>query len=322
MCQPLASHWGNHVVTMLEWTVACSMYLAMPVTNAFLSSKLVLKFGWKEKENHHMEVGITGLVSCSVQHPPGRAVRTVGAQCRAAGQAEGALPRGPRWTVHPPASPGLPSWPRTKHKAPALWGRARQSLQGGVLRVLLPCAFSLGSWGWQRHLRQSLGPGISLGPHQQGSHNTAAACRGIGHKGQHTCQGFLPPSHLRAIILEGSLRGSDNPFTELGAGRSSSRTTSVLRRQAQPRWATVLPTDDAFQEGPPSGVHTLRMKMHKVSALTPRIQDSLQGPIRWGPMAMERKEGEGYWQRTESLNSVTATQKHRKADGLNLIHLC
>ena len=39
-------------------------------------------------------------------------------------------------------------------------------------------------------------------------------------------------------------------------------------------------------------------------------------------MATERKEGEGYWQRTESLNSVTATQKHRKAEGLNLIHLC
>lgn len=32
-------------ITMLEWTVACSMYLAIPVTNAFLSSKLVLKFG-------------------------------------------------------------------------------------------------------------------------------------------------------------------------------------------------------------------------------------------------------------------------------------
>lgn len=30
---------------MLEWTVACSMYLAMPVTNAFRSSKLVLKLG-------------------------------------------------------------------------------------------------------------------------------------------------------------------------------------------------------------------------------------------------------------------------------------
>lgn len=28
---------------MLEWTVACSMYLAMPVTNAFLSSKFVSK---------------------------------------------------------------------------------------------------------------------------------------------------------------------------------------------------------------------------------------------------------------------------------------
>lgn len=34
-------------LTMLEWTVACSMYLAMPVTKAFRSSKLVLKLGWK-----------------------------------------------------------------------------------------------------------------------------------------------------------------------------------------------------------------------------------------------------------------------------------
>lgn len=43
------SHRGNQRntdgITMLEWTVACSMYLAIPVTNAFLSSKLVLKFG-------------------------------------------------------------------------------------------------------------------------------------------------------------------------------------------------------------------------------------------------------------------------------------
>lgn len=30
-------------LTMLEWTVACSMYLAMPVTNAFRSSKFVSK---------------------------------------------------------------------------------------------------------------------------------------------------------------------------------------------------------------------------------------------------------------------------------------
>lgn len=35
---------------MLEWTVACSMYLAMPVTNALRSSKLVLKFGCRRKE--------------------------------------------------------------------------------------------------------------------------------------------------------------------------------------------------------------------------------------------------------------------------------
>lgn len=36
---------GRGGITMLEWTVACSMYLAMPVTNAFLSSKFVLKLG-------------------------------------------------------------------------------------------------------------------------------------------------------------------------------------------------------------------------------------------------------------------------------------
>lgn len=41
----------------------------------------------------------------------------VGAQCRAAGQAEAALPGGPHWTVHPPVSLGPPSWPKTKHKA-------------------------------------------------------------------------------------------------------------------------------------------------------------------------------------------------------------
>lgn len=40
----------EHLLTMLEWTVACSMYLAMPVTNAFLSSKLVLKFGCRETQ--------------------------------------------------------------------------------------------------------------------------------------------------------------------------------------------------------------------------------------------------------------------------------
>lgn len=41
--------------TMLEWTVACSMYLAMPVTNAFRSSKLVLKLGCRRKENVNTE---------------------------------------------------------------------------------------------------------------------------------------------------------------------------------------------------------------------------------------------------------------------------
>jgi hypothetical protein len=42
--QEACPHVGvGHRLTMLEWTVACSMYLAMPVTNAFLSSKLVSK---------------------------------------------------------------------------------------------------------------------------------------------------------------------------------------------------------------------------------------------------------------------------------------
>lgn len=51
---------------MLEWTVACSMYLAMPVTNAFRSSKLVLKLGCgkmltqniKCKDIRYMQVNI------------------------------------------------------------------------------------------------------------------------------------------------------------------------------------------------------------------------------------------------------------------------
>lgn len=33
-------------LTMLECTVACSMYLAMPVTKAFLSSKFVSKLAY------------------------------------------------------------------------------------------------------------------------------------------------------------------------------------------------------------------------------------------------------------------------------------
>lgn len=34
-------------LTMLECTVACSMYLAMPVTKAFLSSKFVSKLAYR-----------------------------------------------------------------------------------------------------------------------------------------------------------------------------------------------------------------------------------------------------------------------------------
>lgn len=40
---------GSQWLTMLEWTVACSMYLAMPVTNAFLSSKFVSKFAYRNE---------------------------------------------------------------------------------------------------------------------------------------------------------------------------------------------------------------------------------------------------------------------------------
>lgn len=48
---------SEYLLTMLEWTVACSMYLAMPVTKAFLSSKLVLKFGCKESKMQNLILG-------------------------------------------------------------------------------------------------------------------------------------------------------------------------------------------------------------------------------------------------------------------------
>lgn len=113
---------------MPEWTVACSMYLAIPVTNAFLSSKLVLKFGCKEEKDHQVEIRMSGgqrhrgLLVATGTHPPGRAGRMVGARCMAAGQAEAALPGGPRWTAHPPVSLVPPSWRRTQHEATcAVW---------------------------------------------------------------------------------------------------------------------------------------------------------------------------------------------------------
>ena len=40
--------WGPRRLTMLECTVACSMYLAMPVTKAFLSSKFVSKLACRD----------------------------------------------------------------------------------------------------------------------------------------------------------------------------------------------------------------------------------------------------------------------------------
>lgn len=59
----LKSHWEfifpnqsrQREGTMLEWTVACSMYLAMPVTNAFRSSKLVLKLGFWKQTNKNVK---------------------------------------------------------------------------------------------------------------------------------------------------------------------------------------------------------------------------------------------------------------------------
>lgn len=54
--------WKNRkrpfLLTMLEWTVACSIYRAMPVTKAFLSSKLVSKFAWLKKQKNHLQTGI------------------------------------------------------------------------------------------------------------------------------------------------------------------------------------------------------------------------------------------------------------------------
>lgn len=100
---------------MLEWTVACSMYLAMPVTNAFLSSKLVLKLGCRGgKRNKDVRLrSERPAVSRLLGDLPDRAGRKVEAQCRAAGQAEAAPPGGPRWTAHLLASLGQPYCKRT-----------------------------------------------------------------------------------------------------------------------------------------------------------------------------------------------------------------
>lgn len=60
-----AQHPGDSAgeLTMLECTVACSMYLAMPVTKAFLSSKFVSKLACGQDR----EMGIkTQLVVCSL----------------------------------------------------------------------------------------------------------------------------------------------------------------------------------------------------------------------------------------------------------------
>ena len=54
-------------------------------------------------------------VSHLPQDLPDRAATRVGAQCRAAGQAEAVPPGGPHWTVRPLVSLGQPSCNRTKH---------------------------------------------------------------------------------------------------------------------------------------------------------------------------------------------------------------
>lgn len=62
---------------MLEWTVACSMYLAMPVTNAFLSSKFVSKLAcgnWRTGTFGYWKTGPRWLgaqrTHCCQQMPP------------------------------------------------------------------------------------------------------------------------------------------------------------------------------------------------------------------------------------------------------------
>jgi len=61
---------SEYLLTMLEWTVACSMYLAMPVTKAFLSSKLVLKFGCRESkmQNLVLDRQKNFCIYCKYQH--------------------------------------------------------------------------------------------------------------------------------------------------------------------------------------------------------------------------------------------------------------
>ena len=50
----------TNTLTKLAWTVASSIYLAMPVTKPFLSSKLVSKLAW-----YSMEHGAASIQGCS-----------------------------------------------------------------------------------------------------------------------------------------------------------------------------------------------------------------------------------------------------------------
>ena len=124
-------------ITMLEWTVACSMYLAMPVTNAFLSSKLVLKLGCRGgKQNKDVRLrSERPAVSRLLRDLPDRAGRKVEAQCRAAGQAEAAPPGGPRWTAHLLVSLGQPYCNSTKYRA-GCEGRRSLEYTAGLLTGL------------------------------------------------------------------------------------------------------------------------------------------------------------------------------------------
>lgn len=158
---------------MLEWTVACSMYLAMPVTNAFLSSKLVLKLGCRGgKQNKDVRLRSEWpAVSRLLGDLPDRAGKKAEAQYRAAGQAEAAPPGGPRWTAHLLASLGQPYCSRTKYRAGCEGRRSLEYTAGlptGLRWLLVPfpsCkgtgdTHRMGAWGPQVPESPFLPPGL------------------------------------------------------------------------------------------------------------------------------------------------------------------
>lgn len=53
---------------MLECTVACSMYLAMPVTKAFLSSKFVSKLAYGRNGEMGIKIQLAVCALETVQH--------------------------------------------------------------------------------------------------------------------------------------------------------------------------------------------------------------------------------------------------------------